>query len=183
MSGKVQLWIVSDKLHTWELKKKKRIKLICQVTEEPISLGKTVLFGKIFHSMDSAVMSLKNIECSSRRCYAPLSCTVICFCFSLSRSLSHQWWHPCLCSPGRLFSQSCSSLWGCCGCRHRARWMNERGGSSRSHYSLCCTVCWPLSAWPWRCSTPAGYGERHQHSVRKSKLDALTRREMSNCFL
>lgn len=140
---------------------------------------KIVLFGNIIiQSMESVVMSLKNTECSSRRRYAPLHCTRTCFLF-LFLSISHQWWHPCLCSPGRLFSQSRSSLSGCRGRRRRARWMNERGGSSRSHYSLCCTVCWPLSAWPWRCSTPAGHGEIPQHGVRKLELIG---QEMSNGF-
>lgn len=137
-----------------------------------------VLFGNILiHTIESVVMSLKKTECSCRRRYDPLHCTMTWFFLSLS--LSHQWWHPCLCSPGRLSSQSRSSLSGRRDCRRRARWMNERGGSSRSHYSLCCTVCWPLSVWPWRCSTPAGYGETRQHCVRKLEL---IRQEMSNGF-
>lgn len=71
---------------------------------------------------------------------------------------SYQWLRPCLCSQALQLAQSHSALSGCSGRHHMAQWMNERGGSSHIHSSPSCTVCWPLSVWPWRCSKPTKSG-------------------------
>lgn len=71
---------------------------------------------------------------------------------------SYRLQHPCLCFQARQLAQSHSAMLGCPDRHHMARWMNVYGGSSHSHSSMCCIVCWPLSVQPWRCSTPTVSG-------------------------